>query len=93
MLLGAAGGVLSMTEMDEILNDAFTSAGIRLPAHWRGKRPRKAYWFKRVEGMLKRGFGVEDIAIKLHCDTEEVRAHVVFLRKTGALRRLFPRSR
>lgn len=45
-----------------------------------------------VRHLLKQGYGVEDIAQKLHIHPDAVRAVVASLRARGALRRMWRRS-
>lgn len=46
-------------------------------------------WICRVRTLLKEGFGVENIAIKLNCDVQAVRNEVVILRELGELGRMY----
>lgn len=79
-----------MTDMDDILNAACEKAGLRLPKAWSlPKKPRGDRWFARVEKMLWQGYGVEDIAIRLRCEIEDVRRHVATLRKSARLAKMF----
>lgn len=48
-------------------------------------------WQWRVRSLLREGFGVEDIALKLCCDTEHVRAEVRILRREGVLAEMWAR--
>lgn len=54
---------------------------------------RKAYqnsdWQWRVRGLLRSGFGVEDIAKLLDCKLETVRQEVSILREDGDLESIF----
>jgi len=49
-------------------------------------------WMSAVDNMLKRGFGVEDIGLKMRCHPDKVRAYVRCLRQIGTLRAWWPRS-
>lgn len=46
-------------------------------------------WMVRVRELLREGYGVEDIALRLDCDVEHVRAEVAILRREGLLERLY----
>lgn len=48
-------------------------------------------WQAAVRRLLKMGYGVEDIAIKVSCDVQHVRDEVRILRADGELDRMFPR--
>ena len=52
---------------------------------------RNSQWICRVREHLREGFGVEDIAIRLKCDVEAVRAEVWILREQGDLERIYRR--
>lgn len=43
-------------------------------------------WQSRVASLLRDGFGVEDIAIRMKCDAYDVRREVEILRSEGRLR-------
>lgn len=43
-------------------------------------------WQRRVADLLREGFGVEDIAIRMKCSTADVRREVEILRNEGRLR-------
>ncbi len=43
-------------------------------------------WNESVHDLLRQGFGVEDIAIRIGCTAERVRREVNNLRQTGRLR-------
>ncbi len=43
-------------------------------------------WQSRVASLLRDGFGVEDIAIRMKCSTADVRREVEILRNEGRLR-------
>ena len=43
-------------------------------------------WQRRVADLLREGFGVEDIAIRLKCSADDVRREVTILRNEGWLR-------
>lgn len=43
-------------------------------------------WQSRVASLLRDGFGVEDIAIRMKCSTADVRREVEILRSEGRLR-------
>lgn len=45
-------------------------------------------WQARVRGLLREGYGVEDIAILLDCHVNSVRIEVEILRATGELREI-----
>ena len=47
-------------------------------------------WQTAVRGLLKQGYGVENIAIKLKCDVQDVRREVAILRDSGEIARMFP---
>lgn len=49
-------------------------------------------WIGRVRALIREGFGVEDIAVKLGCDVACVRTEVGILRDMGALRDMFGRD-
>jgi len=51
--------------------------------------PNKTAWQYRVEGHLKDGLGVEDIAYWMNYDVAEVRAYVDELRASGKLAEMF----
>jgi len=42
-------------------------------------------WSVRVQTLLRLGYGVEDIALRLGCDVKYVRAEVQILREQGRL--------
>ena len=43
----------------------------------------------QINKLIRSGYGVEDIAIKLNCNVEGVRNHVLQLRKHGYLKEWF----
>lgn len=43
-------------------------------------------WIMRVHNLLRAGFGVEDIAVKLGCSVKGVRAEVRILRAEGVFK-------
>lgn len=43
-------------------------------------------WIVKVRDLLRQGFGVEDIAVKLKCDVSHVRAEVEIYRREGRLK-------
>jgi hypothetical protein len=43
-----------------------------------------------IEARLRDGFGVEDIAIQMRDDVENIRFHVRGLRASGKLAKMFP---
>lgn len=45
-------------------------------------------WQARVRALLREGFGVEDIAVRLSCRVEDVRREVEILRATGELKEI-----
>ena len=47
-------------------------------------------WQTVVRRLLREGYGVEDVAIKLRCDVDDVRREVAILRASGDLARMFP---
>ncbi len=47
-------------------------------------------WMSAVDNMLKRGFGVEDIGLKMKCHPDKVRTYVRCLRQIGTLRAWWP---
>ena len=55
-------------------------------------KPSTETWMSAVNILLRHGFGVEDIGVKMRCHPDEVRAHVRRLRQTGTLRAWWPRS-
>jgi hypothetical protein len=44
-----------------------------------------------VDYRLAQGFGVEDIAIQMRADVDNIRVHVRGLRASGKLAKIFPR--
>jgi hypothetical protein len=46
-------------------------------------------WQARVRGLLRDGYGVEDIAVRLKCDVADVRAEVAILRADGQLAAIY----
>lgn len=48
-------------------------------------------WQTAVRRLLKMGYGVEDISLKVSCDVQHVRDEVAILRADGELDRMFPR--
>lgn len=46
-------------------------------------------WICRVRESLREGYGVEDIALRLKCDVEDVRQEVKILREQGDLERIY----
>ena len=57
-----------------------------------GEAERNSQWIRRVRGALAEGLGVEDIALRLSCDVEDVRREVSILRENGALARIYERN-
>lgn len=51
--------------------------------------PTTEEWRMSVRTLLRAGFGVEDIALKLKCSVETVRRYVKRLREAGELREMF----
>lgn len=49
-------------------------------------------WIGRVKALIRDGYGVEDIAVKLACDVACVRTEVAILRDMGELNDLFGRD-
>lgn len=47
-------------------------------------------WQTAVRRLLKMGYGVEDISLKVSCDVQHVRNEVHILRADGELDRMFP---
>ena len=47
------------------------------------KAVRNSVWIARVRLLLRDGFGVEDIAVRLKCCVDDVRAEVAILRENG----------
>lgn len=50
-------------------------------------------WIARVSILLREGFGVEDIAIKLKCTVEAVRMEVKILRECRLLENIYRRQK
>lgn len=50
---------------------------------------RNSEWIGRVSKLLKAGFGVEDIAIKMNCHVDHIRDEVDILRLDGQLEKMF----
>ena len=48
-----------------------------------------APWVSEAERLLSEGYGVEDIAVKLNINTDDVRKLVGLLRLRGALQELY----
>lgn len=46
-------------------------------------------WIARVRSLLRDGYGVEDIALRLKCSADDVRREVQILRDAGVLKDLF----
>ena len=53
-------------------------------------KPCSRTWVDRVASLLRDGYGVEDIAIKLQCEPRQVRTQVSLLRGAGLLRKWWP---
>ena len=49
---------------------------------------RNSQWMVTVRRMLRQGWGVEDIAVRLKCHPNNVRAEVEIYRKEGRLREI-----
>lgn len=45
-------------------------------------------WQTKVHRLLKAGYGIEDISVKLGCREADVRTEVTILREEGDLRRV-----
>lgn len=50
---------------------------------------RNSNWQAKVRALLRDGYGVEDIALRLRCDVGDVRSEVAILRAEGELARMF----
>lgn len=50
-------------------------------------------WRGKVTDLLREGYGVEDIAIKLRCDVKSVRMQVRSWRENGDMEFMFPNWR
>jgi len=50
---------------------------------------RNSNWQANVRTLLRQGYGVEDIALRLKCEADEVRREVAILRAEGWLSRAF----
>ena len=48
-------------------------------------RPGSGFWGRCVNYRLREGFGAEDIAVQLHCETGRVRDYIQDLRAAGKL--------
>lgn len=53
-------------------------------------KPRSRAWVERVGALLRDGYGVEDIAIKLACEARQVRTQIALFRGAGLLRKWWP---
>jgi len=69
-----------MTDIESILDDAFKKHGLALKV---GSRA----WVDRIGALLRDGYGVEDIAIKLACGPHQVRTQVALFRGKGFLKK------
>lgn len=49
-------------------------------------------WIGRVRALIREGYGVEDIAVKLGCDVACVRTEIEILRQSGDLKVMFGRD-
>lgn len=45
-------------------------------------------WIGQVQRLLREGYGVEDIALRLGCDVEDVRREVKILRDMGIIKEI-----
>lgn len=45
-------------------------------------------WIVRVRELMRQGFGVEDVAMKLGCEAEHIRNEVAIYRAEGRIRDL-----
>lgn len=45
-------------------------------------------WQVRVSNLLRRGYGVEDIAVKLKCKADDVRREVEIYRQEGRIKEI-----
>lgn len=50
---------------------------------------RNDQWIGAVRKFLRLGLGVEDIALHIHCDVEDVRREVRILRESGELAKIY----
>lgn len=83
-----------MMDIDQIVGDAFDRA-IANSSSWRKNSPKKtpiqnleigsSRWQEQVKHGLLDGFGIEDIALRLHCHRSHVAAEVKRLRAKGDL--------
>ena len=53
---------------------------------------KNSIWICQVREALAEGFGVEDIALQLSCDVEDVRQEVRILREGRHLQNIFERK-
>ena len=53
-------------------------------------KPKSRAWVDRMGALLRDGFGVDDIAIKLQCEARQVRTQVSLFRGDGLLRKWWP---
>lgn len=81
--------------MTENINDILDAAFAKVTGRPQGLRDHlrigSKVWRGVVRDELLSGYGVEDIAIKLKCKHDDVRAEVNRLRKQGALARWWRR--
>lgn len=73
-----------MMDIDSILDAAFKKHGLNL------KVGSKA-WIDRIGALLRDGYGVEDIAIRLACGPRQVRTQVALFRGQGLLKKWWPK--
>lgn len=55
----------------------------------RAASERRQIWMLNVNSMLKKGFGVEDIALRLKSKPSSIRKHICILRENGMLNAWF----
>jgi hypothetical protein len=53
-------------------------------------KPRSTTWINAIGVLLRDGWGVEDIAIKLDCQPDQIRKQVALFRDAGLLQKWWP---